>query len=196
MVTVYQLSPKVDECQWALPDEVEFAEKGNLLFDGNSRQKNWKPPKFYIHNPVKRCSNFFIIAAGVFACDQTVIEHPMMAMFFEMAGELLPIELEDGKHLYILNTTEVVNALDQEKSRFRISPSTGEVVAVEQQVFKPERFTQSPIFKIPETRRAHVLTFTGRFRSPEEEFMETYRRSGFTGLEFKKIWSEGAETVA
>ena len=195
MVEVYRVQPDARKCQWVLPDDPKFAEQGNLLFDGTSKSEEWNPPRFYLHAPNEEGVNFFIVAAGVFACDQSVMDHPMMAMFFEMAGEVLPIELECGKQLYILNTTEIVNALDLEKSRFRKSPSTGIVVAVEQHIFKPERFTQSPIFKIPETCRAQVLTFAGRFVNPEDEFLKNYFASEFSGLEFEKLWSSDTTAI-
>ncbi|MDB4106783.1 hypothetical protein OAD08_00165 [bacterium] len=38
----------------------------------------------------------------------------------EMAGEILPITLETGEGLYILNVTECVNALDKEKSEYSV----------------------------------------------------------------------------
>lgn len=190
MVEVFRIKANPKECPWVLPDEVKFTEQGNLIFDGTPKRDGWNPPKFYLQAPNVKRTDFFIIAAGAFAFNQAVMDHPMMAMFFEMAGELLPIELETGESLYILNTTEVVNALDQEKARFRKDPSSGVVVAVEQHAFKPERFTQSSIFKIPETCRSEVLTFAGRFVNPkEDEFLENYQAAGFSGLEFRKLWS-------
>lgn len=190
MVEVFKIKANPKKCPWVLPGDVQFAEQGNLFFDGSTKEGAWNPPQFYLQSPNRNQTDFFIIAAGAFAFNQAVIDHPMMAMFFEMAGELLPIKLESGESLYILNTTEVVNSLDQENSDFRKDPSSGLVVAVEKHVFKSERFTQSPIFKIPETVRSEILTFAGRFVNPDDEFLENYRASGFTGLEFTKLWEE------
>jgi hypothetical protein len=188
MVEVFKIKANPRLCSWVLPDDVSFTKQGNLFFEGLPKEV-WQPPKFYLQAPNKNQTDFFIIAAGAFAFNQSVMDHPMMAMFFEMAGEILPIELETGEPLYILNTTEVVNALDRDKTLFRKNPHTGVVVTVEKHFFKPDRFTQSPIFKIPETCRAEVLTFAGQFVNPYDEFIENYHASGFAGLEFTKLWS-------
>ncbi len=189
MVRVLTVAPDVNRCQWVLPSDHDFALQGNLFFDGLPRLDSWNPPRFYIQNPLKDKSNFFIVASGAFAFDQTVREDPILSMFLEMAGEILPIELETGEPLYVLNVTQIGNALDQERSGFRKDPSTGVVVTVEKYMFHANRLPESPIFKIPETRRAKVLTFAGRYANPDDEFYEPYHRSGFTGLKFQELWN-------
>ena len=190
MVKVLKIKADVNKCQWIMPDDPQYTKDGHILFDGTSRIDVWSPPKFYVHDTTIEKSNFYVVSPGVFAFDENVMNHSMMAMFFEMAGEILPLELETGEKLYILNTTEVVNALDQENSVFRKNPRTGKNVRLITPVFKPHRLPESSIFKIPETRRAELLTYTGRCANPLDEFYANYLESGFTGLSFEEIWSE------
>jgi len=190
MVKVFKIRVEANKCQWIIPDDEEFTKQGNLRFDGSLKLNNWNPPKFYIQKPTQEKSNFFIINVGTLAFDQSVMDNPMMAMFFEKAGEILPIELETGEPLYLLNTTEIINALDIERSEYRVNPRTGAKVKLVKHVFKPDRFTQSSIFKIPETKTGEVLTFDSHFSNPLDEFYSNYRESGFTGLKFEEVWSE------
>jgi len=192
MVKVLKIKPDVATCHWVLSDDRRFAEKGNLRFDGSNRLENWHPPQFYSQDPTKPKSNFHIISAGAFAFDQSVMDNDIMVMFFEMAGEILPIQLETGEPLYILNITEVVNALDIDKAVYRKNPRTGAKVKLTKHAFKPDRFTRSSIFKIPETQTGEILTFSGLFKEPLDEFYTSYQKCGFKGLRFEEVWSEEA----
>ena len=189
MVKIYRVKIDPTNSQWALPTDRQFTARGEMFFDGTPKAVTWNPPEFYIQNPLKPRSNFFILSPGALAFDNDVRTDPFIGMFLEMAGEILPIRLETGESLFVLNVTECVNALDKEQTKWRLDPSTKVPAAIVTYAFHPQRLTQSPIFKIPETRRAEVLTFSGRFSAPEDEFVSVYRQSRFTGLEFEEMWS-------
>jgi hypothetical protein len=54
--------------------------------------------------------------------------------------------------------------------------------------FHPDRFSESPLFKIPETCRAQILLVEG-FRDPEEEFRYVVEQTGLKGLVVQELWS-------
>ncbi|MDB4262511.1 hypothetical protein N9849_00755 [bacterium] len=82
--------------------------------------KTWNSPDFYIHNPILEKGDFFHVGAGCIAFGEKVWNCDRMVDSLEMAGEILPITLETGEGLYILNVTECVNALDKEKSEYSV----------------------------------------------------------------------------
>lgn len=188
MVTIFRLVTVPNETQWALPTDRSFTAAGGMLFDGTPKAATWKPPTFYIQNPLKPRANFFMLNPGALAFDAAVRDHPYVGMFLEMAGEILPIALDTGESIFVLNVTECVNALDSQRTEFRLDPTTKVRAAIVRYAFDVDRMTQSPIFKIPETRRAEILTFSGRFACAEDEFMSVFTQTKFTGLKFEPVW--------
>jgi hypothetical protein len=105
-----------------------------------------------------------------------------------MAGELLPLPHE-GREYTVLNVTECINCLDQDASQWSLNPSTGERVRLVRYAFHRDRFSESPIFKIPETCRAEVLVVEGLL-DPEDEFRSVVRRAQLRGLIFEQLWED------
>jgi hypothetical protein len=108
-------------------------------------------------------------------------------MHLEMAGDLLPLPYEDQEYT-ILNVTECINCLDHEASEWRHSPFTGQRISPLRYVFHPDRFSESTLFKIPETRRAEILVVEG-LHDPEAEFRYAVEQGNLKGLIFEELWS-------
>ncbi|MGJ8678521.1 MAG: hypothetical protein ACSHX0_13485 [Akkermansiaceae bacterium] len=79
--------------------------------------------------------------------------------------------------------------LDNEKSNWYCSPRDGTKVSIDDFAFHRNRLGESSIFKIPETVRAGIYTFTG-LKDPEDEFKTAYEAAGLKGLLFEEIWSD------
>ncbi len=184
---VYRIDVNADEYQLLLPTSNSDAVYNMLDFDGKSKESNWEPIEFYIDNPLAKKGNFFALSNGAaFACDEMAIRK--LPTFLGFGSELLPIYLEDGTKLFIVNVTDCVNALDQDKTQFDHyeDGSKGRVLNF---VFHSYRFSESSIFKIPETANIHVLTYSG-VKSPVDEFYNAYNESGLEGLAFELLYSE------
>ncbi len=104
-----------------------------------------------------------------------------------MAGEILPLPF-NGHEYGILNITDCVNCLDDVRSEWVLGKDTGKRIRIERYVFFPDRFSESTLFKIPETRRGQLLTVEG-VADPEQEFKPTVEKLGLTGLKFEPLWS-------
>lgn len=182
MPSVFRISVDVNAFQWLIPADDRVWIDGKLDFDCQALGASWRPLEFYVHNPKRARGNFLNIGPGLFALDQTARE--ALLDLLEMCGELLPATIEgQDERVDILNVLECVNALDRKKSR--IEP-TG---LVSKYVFHVDRLSESSIFKIPQSSRAEILTYTG-IKNPVDEFRFRYAESGLTGLKFDLLWSD------
>jgi hypothetical protein len=160
--------------------------KNNLLkLDAQPKLETWKTPAVYVHNPKKKRGNFFHVCSGGIVVDSIALEK--LRDFFEMAGELLPID-NDGEILHLVNILECVNCLDDRKTQWILGKTTGAKIDIKKYEFYPDRISESTLFKIPETAAGEVLA-TSRIKDPEDEFKSVVDREGLTGILFEKLWS-------
>ena len=183
MIHIYKIRADVNRYQWLMP-ENEDGILELLTFDCVTKKEHWKTD-MYIHNPKKECGNFFSLGGiGALAFDEIVLDK--MLTIFEMAGEILPIRA-DGKNLYALNVMECTNALDQKNSKWEYfaDGTKGRIISYS---FHKNRFIESSLFKIPETSKADVLTYSG-LKDKDDEFYSLYLKYGFTGLIFEELFT-------
>jgi hypothetical protein len=169
-----------------MPVDSEIYDTDTLLFDCQKKASGWEIPSFFVFDPKSEKGNFYFLKPGVLVFDS--VAYDQLAMFFEMAGEILPLEVEECGTLFALNVRDCVNALDKEKTVWRTAGEGGPKLWIETFVFHPDRFTSSSIFKIPETSKVDILTYTG-FGDDEDEFKPAYEASGLMGLVFEELWS-------
>ncbi len=129
-----------------------------------------------------------IFARVAFVLDEEARE--ALLELLEMGGELLPITCQ-GRSYLLFNALECVNCLDQQKTLWVMGKRTGAKVRIEKYEFVPNRFSESSLFKIPETAAGEVLTVTG-LKDPEDEFKTRVEQLGLAGLCFEEIWSSKA----
>jgi len=158
-----------------------------LDFNGNSKLNIWKPLTFFIDNPLNRKADFFsFIGSSAFACNKLATDKLMR--FWSLSAELLPINLEDGTELFIVNVIDCVNALDQENVEYDYYDDGSRSNRILKYSFHKNRFHESSIFKIPETAKTQILTYVG-VKTSEDEFYTAYNQSGLEGLVFKELYS-------
>ena len=176
-VGMYQTFYRSNTNEWSLDQ---------CIFDGRSRLADWTPPEIYIMHPKLERGNFFGFAAtiGTWIVDAQGVE--LMDRFWSC--ELLPLEHKAEK-FFVVNVLEVINVLDENRTQFRIGKTTGARIGIERHEFHKDRLTEAPLFKIPETCRAEVLTCEG-FLEPEDEFKFNLEQSGLKGLVFHEIWND------
>ena len=95
-------------------------------------------------------------------------------------GELLPVDCAEAE-LFILNVTNVQNALDEKTSGI-LRFSDGRVMRIARYAFRPDVISGVDIFKIPNLRVSPTFV--------SERFVERFKSAGLRGVVFKKIWSE------
>lgn len=182
---IYKIKADVNNYQWIVPsNKDDIREK--LFFECQPKKANWQPLDMYVFNPKKKEGNFYSLGGiGALVFDEKALD--AMLTIFEMAGEILPINVE-GTALYILNVLDCVNCLDKEKSTWDYyeDGSRGRILSY---AFHANRMTEGSIFKIPETCKTEVMIYSD-IKDDEEDFMLLYKRYGLTGMIFEEIFSD------
>jgi hypothetical protein len=183
---IFRVSADVERFQTIMPEDDLLWESDVLRFDGKKKGNSWKAPSFFIFNPIKEYGNFFYLSTDVLVFDEKALD--ILGDLFEMAGEILEFELS-GQPLFLLNVTECCNSLDHEKTTWSLDPQSGKRIRIKEYAFHADRFCESSIFKIPETRQAEVLTYS-EVKDTADEFISRYQESSLTGLEFSLIFED------
>jgi len=181
-VSKYQSIGLVDEDLWATD---------RLTFDCSAKN-DWEPIKCYVQNPKLPRGNFLHLCPGLLVCDHQTLEG--MEDIFEMAGEVLSFELESGDRLFGINVLECVNALDSENTEWRVS-SSGAKTGIKRHAFHRSRFSESTLFKVPETSRGELLSYA-ELKDKNDEFKGRYQELGLTGLVFEELWQAPTDAIA
>ena len=102
----------------------------------------------------------------------------VLAPLIEKFGELLP--LSDCGNVELFQPTALVNGLDMEASELACF-ADGRIMHIRKHVFRPERIAGLPVFKLANDRRGPMYF--------DQRFVDRWRESGLTGLEFKQLWA-------
>lgn len=186
---IYNVATDITNYKWLLPevDESQILELNT--FDCTPRFHRWVPPKVIEYDEERKGGDFAYYHPAV------LLAAPNAAMkvrhFFERAGELLPLWF-DGDQYTLLNVTECVNALNDEKTDWLRAPD-GSKVEIRRHSFNPSKLSDSSLFKIPETCRGSVLTWE-KDASPESEFKAFVEVNGLTGLLFDLLWDSEVDS--
>ncbi len=196
MVNIYRIRLDVNNYQALYVDDDKW--HGDVLslftFDGMPRISNWAAPPVFILDPKLKRGNFLsfqLMGGGAFIADAKAVSATQE--FFEMAGEMLPLPYED-EMFQVINITECINVLDQKGTKWHVHEKSGTKIYIESYAFHPRRFTESSLFKIPETCKTHIYTLE-RCGDPECEFKARVEQAGLTGLIFEKVWSDEGEPI-
>jgi len=156
-----------------------------LTFDGESRLQDWEDLMVYIYNPQKKPENFYRLTSGILVFDEKALE--ACRTVFEKAGEILPIQVERGPKLYILNVLECVNILDYNRTKWDYYPRTGRKGRILEHKFYENKIrNESTIFKIPEENKIDIFCYTDE-RDEDDQFYHLYHKHKLTGLIFEEI---------
>jgi hypothetical protein len=153
-------------------------------FDCEPKMQDWEDDLFYIYNPKIKAKNFFSIGSGCLVFDERTLE--LCRMIFEMSGEIIPIKVERGEDLYILNVMECMNGLDYENTKWDYYSDETKGRILKYAFHKDRVMNESTIFKIPETSKTDIFCFAD-VKDREEEFYHIYHDNNLTGLIFEEI---------
>lgn len=183
MFRVFRLRNDVSRYQYLLAADADADVQ--LYMDCRPRLATWTPPPVFVYQPLLEAGDFYQFGGAAPIASPRATE--ALRGFFEEAGELLPLP-HAGTEYTLLNVTECINCLDHERSAWLLTQD-GERVYPTRYVFHPDRFSESALFKIPETHRGEVLVVEG-LRDPEDEFRAVVERAGLKGLRFEELWTE------
>ena len=183
-MNIYRLRIDVNKFQSFFLEQEDALSLDELSFNGNYRLESWSDPGVYVMHPKLKKGNFlgFGDASGTFIVDAKASD--VLADLLEMSGELLPFTCQ-GEPFHVVNVTEVVNVLDDERTQWVYEKGSG---PVESYVFHENRLTETPLFKIPLGNSIDVFTVEG-MKDPDDEFKGRVEQSGLLGLTFEKVWS-------
>lgn len=185
---VYQLIMDVNEYQqFYMADRSRidgWTGDPMLQFDGSAKRGIWEPFEVFVLRPKLLPPDLWgFELSGTLIVNQKVADE--LDGFFARAGELLPVSWK-GQQLFLLNVTECLNNLDRERSEWLKTPG-GELVFPTRFVFRSRRFSESSIFKIPETSKGAIL-IREETGDPETEFKAAVEHRGIKGVSFKLLW--------
>jgi hypothetical protein len=155
-------------------------------FDGLTKSSSWNLESVYIDNPLMEPKDFYLYGLGVLVFNERVLS--VCGEIFEMSGEILPMQIERGPKVYLLNILQCMNGLDYEKTKWDYYKD-GTKGRILEYAFHPERvINESSIFKIPETVRSDIFCHS-EIGDPDYDFYKIYHKNGFTGLTFKEVFN-------
>ena len=86
-----------------------------------------------------------------------------------------------------MNVTDCINALDTNNSEYD-TYLNGQISNIKRYSFFKNRFSESSIFKIPETNKVEVYCYSGVKDSVDEFYSAYNNQTEVKGLEFEKIF--------
>jgi hypothetical protein len=185
---VYRIENDVARYQYFLTKHE--ADLFGLHTDCQPKGDTWRPPEVFIYKPLAKAGDFYQFGGAGLITSPRATES--LRTFLDMAGELLPLPYQ-GQEYTLLNVTECINCLDQERTTW-LKDVHGNRVSPLQYVFHPDRFASSRLFKIPETYRGETLVV--EYGYDDEEFRFVVEQAGLQGLLFRELWHGEHETDA
>jgi hypothetical protein len=110
----------------------------------------------------------------------------LLASHLEGLGQWIELVSENDPVYWLFYITNIVDALDVQKSELAYFKSTpGKVMDIDRYVFKPEAVLDQMLFTLPQR--------PGSNRCVTDRFVEIVKANGLTGFEFKPLWSSSDE---
>jgi hypothetical protein len=158
-------------------------------YNCESKIKDWGIYEVYNADPIKKMKNFFTIGtASALVFDEHTLE--ICQTVFEMAGEILPIKVERGPDLYLLNVLECMNGINYDTTVWDYY-NDGTKGRILKYGFHPERvLNEASIFKIPEDLKTNIFCYAD-VKNPDDEFYHLYHIHKLTGLIFEELYNDG-----
>jgi hypothetical protein len=183
MIRVYRIRSDVNHYQYFLPENDEELPK--LRMDCVPRAENWSPPPVFVYEPLHKKGDFYNFNSSSLITSPKATQ--ALYPYLEIAGELLSLPYKDEVYT-LLNVTECINCLDQQRTEWVKGKDKGDNLFIKSYAFYPDRFSESDIFKIPETCLSEILVVEG-LKDQKDEFRYVVESAGLQGLIFEEIWN-------
>lgn len=183
---VFRFSNDVNHYQFFFTESEDDMMKLNTecvsLIDG------WQAPPVFIYKPLNKQGDLFNFSYNTLIFSPRATE--LLRTHLEMAGELLEIPYK-GESYWLLNVLECINCIDEAKSEW--VEDNGVRIYPKRYAFNPRRFSESCIFKIPETYRGEVLVLD---REDGEGFVDALIENQIVGYELELLWTDNTSRAA
>ena len=181
---IYQIKTDSNNVQLVQPTDQNLDTLNLLNFDCEPRKVGWNELEVYVYNPKIKPKNFFSMPSGILVFDEKTLD--ICQTVFEIAGEILPLQVERGQKLYVLNILQCMNGLDYDRTKWDYYPRTGKKGRILEYKFHEWRImNESTLFKIPESS-VNIFCFTDD-RNEDDQFYYLYHKHQLTGLIFEEI---------
>src|SRR6218665_1104630 len=182
---IYRIKTDTNNIQLVQPTDYSLITDREFLdFKCEPRNSNWKELEVFIYNPKTKPKNFYGLISGILIFDEKVLE--VCQTVFEMSGEILPIQVERGPKLYLLNVLQCMNGLDYNRTKWDYYDDGTKGRILEYKFHENRIVNESTIFKIPETCATSIFCFTDE-RDEDDQFYHLYHKHKLTGLIFEEI---------
>jgi len=164
-------------------DHYEIIEKYIIPNFKGRRIDDWEAIKVERAGRKRKCDVYRFVSGHLVVSERAVqILQPLMSD----KVQILPIDYEGTKTLYVLNVINVVDCLDYEKSKIR-RMRDGTVSEIDEFAFDYSKVSQHDIFKIPEKIWSTVFV--------SDKFKATVEENGLIGFKFTEVWDSDEKAV-
>lgn len=149
-------------------------------FDGTKKRDDWKPLLVHIvradNFQEKKRSDFPWLASDALVFRESALN--ALSDLLSANGELLPLDLEGGGRLEVLNA-QVIDAIDLDLSDCIMFPGTKKIMAMRKPAFDEKKLQGIDVFRLPYRASSTYVS---------SQFVEIALGAGLVGLDFKKVW--------
>lgn len=177
---LFKLDSDLEVCCAFLFQEGEDIHMWDGGFHGESRGSAYPVPKGErgeerIDGPLPDFTHFALRPFPTFSARAREALDDLLTPY----GEFAAIDLDEPMRYFAFNATNVVDVLDEEKSKIK-RYTDGGVMRVEHHILLDSVTALPPIFKIPQTRRNTTYV--------NEEFVQRVQASGLQGFRFELLF--------
>ena len=178
---IWHLWPKANDYE-NLMAVKKFSLEEIQSFNGQSKIKEWQPLALKTMYGNRKFADIVSFTPGIPVVSPRVIE--VTKDLIQDQVEVLPTICSDCE-LYILNITNIVDAVDYTKAQVKYFPDGKRVLRFIKLAFVEEKVRGNHIFKLTE----HKLS------SPyvSDEFRQRILDNNLTGFKFELVWDSEAE---
>jgi hypothetical protein len=182
-MNIYKVKTDTNNVQLVQPTDESLINLKFLNFDCESRKKDWKELEVYVYNPKTKPKDFYTMISGILIFNEKVLD--VYQTIFEMAGEILPLQVERGEKLYVLNILQCMNGLDYDRTQWYYYNDGTKGRILDYKFHEWRILNESTLFKIPESS-TDIFCFTDD-RNEDDQFYHLYHKHKLTGLIFEEI---------
>lgn len=181
---IFKIKTDSNNVQLVQPTDHSKITLERFKFDCESKMKDFEGISFYVYNPKIKPKNFYSTSGGCLVFDEKTLE--LCRIVFEMSGEIIPIQIERGPELYILNVLECMNGLDYQNTKWDYYSNGTKGRILEYSFLKERVMTEATIFKIPETIKTDIFCCVD-IKDKKDEFYHIYHDNSLSGLIFEEM---------
>jgi hypothetical protein len=166
-------------------DSAEWEFKGQPLMDALPHPFN----AYFAEDSNKPLPDIAYLGMTTFAFRSEVATE--LVDILEAAGELIPFKIGEDAW-YCLNVTNSCDALDEDKSKYKINNGAVKLILLEYS-FDTAKLSDQSLFKIHNDNYTEI--FCADRRETDEQVLDNFfcavAGHGYTGLKFEEVYSEG-----